>query len=347
MLSYLKRAREHKEFLLKETSEFERGKRHLANMMGVKSEEMTQTDIDDAIKYLFPSGLFDYRARPMMKHPDFLYKAQKDAQFDVEGRPHHYLFYTTLPNYYEALSQLRQHLTNLNKFEDEQLADGVLDPPDENRYQMAGRKWLSHSQLCDRFIEKLSDADYDYFIRCLEKLTSHPYSNRARSFLDQFSFEKTGQSLSLALPKIIRDEESGQLYTEGIEKRREHKVWVKTILNGTGKVDIDGYDILYFRHPYLRVNLLMPLRIAGLQDKVDIVAKVVYKPGDRDPMTNGQGAVATAIRSAISRSIAAYVDPELRERLRLSGLLDRDYRSKERKKFGQMKARRKYTWKKR
>lgn len=342
MLSYLKRAREHKEFLLKETKEFERGKRHLANMMGIESQEMTQDDIDDAVKYLFPSGLFDCRARPMMKHPDFLFKAQKDAQFDTEGRPHHHLFYTIKPNYHEALSQVNQHMRELNKFEDEQLAKGILDPPEDSRFEFSGRAWLGQREMCDKFIEKIAEHEHEYFTKCLDQLTMHPYSSKVGDFIKSLSRELQGQSFNLDLPELTRDEETGQIYTEIVSKKREHKVLVKTVLNGSGKLDIDGHDILYFDAPYFRRAILFPLQISNMIDKVDIFAKVVVQP-----KTFGQGAIAMAIRSAVSRSIAAYVDSETREQMRLAGLLAPDVRLKERKKFGQEGARRKYTWKKR
>lgn len=342
MMAYLKRAREHKEFLLKETKEFEQGKRHLANIMGIQLEEMTQADIDDAIKYLFPSGLFEKRAWPMMKHPDLIYKAQKEAQFDENGRPHHYLFYTTLPNYYEKLSQLAQLLRDLNKYEDEQIANGVLDPPSDSRYSMIGRSWITVEETRDMLLEQISDADYDYLIQSLNHLTKHPYSRRAQTFIDGFNKELIERSLNIELPELIRDETTGQIYTVMTERKREHRVEVKTVLNGTGVFDIDGDDILYFKTPYYRAAILHPLRVANMQDKVDIYAKVVARP-----VTQGQGSIAGAIRSAVSRSIAAFVDEATRERLRLSGLLTRDTRLKERKKFGQEGARRKYTWKKR
>jgi len=342
MLSYLKRAREQKEFLLKETKEFERGKRHLANMMGIESQEMTQEDVDKAIRYLFPSGLFDKRARPMMKHPDLIYKAVKDAQFDIEGRPHHYLFYTALPNYYEHLGRIRDSVFELNNYEDEQLAYGVLDPPDGSKYNTAGRRWLEHLELCDKFLEKISDRDYEYLILSLKHLADHKYSERAKSLLDEFSVELPGQSLNLELPEILKDEESGQIYTDVTCKQREHIVRVKTVLNGTGRVEIEGHDILYFQAPYMRRGLLYPLQLSGMLDKVDIYAKLVNRP-----QKLGSSSISGAIRYAISKSIAAYVDEETRERLRLAGLLTPDTRRKERKKFGQEGARRKYTWKKR
>lgn len=342
MLSYLKRAREHKEFLLKETKEFERSKRHLANMMGLESQEMTQEDIDDAIKYLFPSGLFDKRARPVMKHPDILFKAQKDAQFDIEGRPHHHLFYTVKPNYYESLNQLGKILRDLDKYEDDQLANGIIEAPDNSNYNLIGRSWLSHDQCNDKFLETITGYDYDYLIKSLEHLLNHPYSARAKSYIEEFSREVIGQSVKLQLPEIHKDEETGSIYTDIVSRRREHEIRVKTILNGTGKIDINGSNILYFDAFYLRRAIYAPLKISGMQDKVDIIARFV-----RVPLKLGESSVSSAIRYAVSQSVAAHSDNETREKLRLAGLLMPDIRVKERKKFGQEGARRKYTWKKR
>ena len=70
MKFYLERKRAHDSFIAKERSEFELGKKHLANMMGMNYEAMTQEDVDKAIEYLFPSGLYDEEARPKMKPPE-------------------------------------------------------------------------------------------------------------------------------------------------------------------------------------------------------------------------------------------------------------------------------------
>jgi small subunit ribosomal protein S9 len=271
-----------------------------------------------------------------------LFKAQKDAQFDIEGRPNHYLFYTTKPNYYESLSTLAEHLRALNRYEDDRLAEGYLDPPDDSRAIMSNRQWLSIDEMREKFLEPLNDYDHEYMVKCLDHLANHPYSSKVRPFIEEFSRLLPERSLQLTLPEIQRDDKSGLVYTESIQKHREHKVKVKTILNGTGKFDIDGQDILYFPIPYLRQAIYHPLRIAKMQDKVDIYASIVFQP-----ISLGFGAVAQCIRFGVARSLAAYVDQETRERLRLSGLLTADPRVKERKKFGQEGARRKYTWKKR
>ncbi|RMC06628.1 hypothetical protein DUI87_16066 [Hirundo rustica rustica] len=64
-------------FIKKQIEEFNLGKRHLANMMGEDPETFTQEDIDRAIAYLFPSGLFDKQARPVMKYSRFIQLLQK------------------------------------------------------------------------------------------------------------------------------------------------------------------------------------------------------------------------------------------------------------------------------
>lgn len=56
-----------------------------------------------SIEYLFPSGLYDRKARPMMQHPDEIFPSKKAAEFDESGRPFHSMFYTSKPNYYQTL----------------------------------------------------------------------------------------------------------------------------------------------------------------------------------------------------------------------------------------------------
>lgn len=103
MKVYLERAREHEDFMKQQQHEFEIGKRHLANMMGEDPENFTQDDIDRAIEYLFPSGIFDPKARPLMKAPEEIFPKRKAAEFDESGRPHHSMFFTGRPNFFKLL----------------------------------------------------------------------------------------------------------------------------------------------------------------------------------------------------------------------------------------------------
>jgi len=92
MRAYLQRATQYNQFMEQQSHEYNIGKRHLANMMGADPETFTQKDIDAAIEYLFPSGLYDPKARPLMKPPNEVFPLKKDAEFDQSGRPFHVFF---------------------------------------------------------------------------------------------------------------------------------------------------------------------------------------------------------------------------------------------------------------
>jgi small subunit ribosomal protein S9 len=107
----------------KQSTDFEIGKRHLANIMSMDADTMSQEDIDvsnslwihlcvllknrlvfqKAIEFLFPSGLYEPLARPIMKPPELVFPPKKAAEFDESGRPHHSLFYTLNPNFYQLV----------------------------------------------------------------------------------------------------------------------------------------------------------------------------------------------------------------------------------------------------
>jgi small subunit ribosomal protein S9 len=102
---YMKMAHDHTKMMEKERVEFEKGKRHLANIMGWDpKEKLKQEDIDSAIEYLFPSALFDPRARPVLKPPEEILPKFKYFDFDDEGRPKDTMFYTLRPRFYSLLS---------------------------------------------------------------------------------------------------------------------------------------------------------------------------------------------------------------------------------------------------
>ncbi|XP_076176990.1 small ribosomal subunit protein uS9m [Ptiloglossa arizonensis] len=75
-----------------------------------------------------------------------------------------------------------------------------------------------------------------------------------------------------------------------------------------------------------------------MSDKVDIEATVTG---------GGPSGQAGAIRWGISQGLRNFVDATMIEKMRIAGLLTKDWRRHERKKPGQAGARRKFTWKKR
>lgn len=128
--------------------------------------------------------------------------------------------------------------------------------------------------------------------------------------------------------------------------------------NGTGLVDINGKDILYFDNIQDREQIMTPLRFVGLLHKVDIECRTMYEEAtkewseDAPPFGKhirelGTSTQSGAIRHALSLALKSFVDKETVEKMRLCGLLSKDMRVRERKKWGQEGARRKFTWKKR
>lgn len=107
---------------------------------------------------------------------------------------------------------------------------------------------------------------------------------------------------------------------------------------GSGKVTVNHRTMEdYFPTPSLRVCILQPLVTTDCLKKYDIYANV------RGGGISGQ---AEALRHGIARALIK-ADEGLRLALKSAGFLRRDPRMKERKKYGQKGARRRFQWTKR
>ena len=120
--------------------------------------------------------------------------------------------------------------------------------------------------------------------------------------------------------------------------RRKTSVARVYVAEGSGKVTINKKDIKdYFGTETLRYKVRQPFLLTENEDRFDVTVNV-YGGG-----VTGQ---AEAIRLAISRALCE-VDEENRAVLKPEGLLTRDARMVERKKYGQKKARKKFQFSKR
>jgi small subunit ribosomal protein S9 len=107
---------------------------------------------------------------------------------------------------------------------------------------------------------------------------------------------------------------------------------------GTGQFSVNEKPLdQHFRTEELRVIVSEPLVLTGSQGKYDISAKVT-----------GGGLVgqAGAMRHGLARAISR-MDEGMRQTLKQAGLLTRDQRMKERKKYGQPGARKRFQFSKR
>jgi len=126
-----------------------------------------------------------------------------------------------------------------------------------------------------------------------------------------------------------------QYYGTGSRKTAKARVFLRP---GSGQVKINDRSFEdFFPNRVLRMVVRQPLLATETDEKFDIFATVT-----------GGGATgqAGAMRHGISRALLEY-NAELRERLKAAGLLTRDPRKKERKKYGQKGARARYQFSKR
>ena len=120
--------------------------------------------------------------------------------------------------------------------------------------------------------------------------------------------------------------------------RRKTAVARVRLATGSGKITVNGraFDT-YFPLETLRSTVSQPLTVTGTSDKLDV--KVNVTGGG----PNGQ---AGAVRHGIARALLQF-DGNMRKALKTEGFLTRDSRMKERKKYGQPGARKRYQFSKR
>ncbi|KAL4694275.1 hypothetical protein H8959_013540 [Pygathrix nigripes] len=325
------------DFIKKQIEEFNIGKRHLANMMGEDPETFTQEDIDRAIAYLFPSGLFEKRARPIMKHPEQIFPTQRAIQWGEDGRPFHYLFYTGKQSYYSLMHDVYGMLLNLEKHQSQLQAKGLLPEKTETR-DLIGSRWLIKEELEEMLVEELSDQDYMKLIQLLEKLLTLQCGAAEEEFVQRFRRNVTAASKKQLIEPVQYDEQ-GMAFSKSEGKRKTAKAEAIVYAHGSGRIKVNGIDYqLYFPVTQDREQLMFPFHFVDRLGKHDVTCTV---------SGGGRSAQAGAIRLAMAKALCSFVTEDEVEWMRQAGLLTADPRVRERKKPGQEGARRKFTWKKR
>ncbi|MFO8031930.1 MAG: 30S ribosomal protein S9 [Desulfohalobiaceae bacterium] len=120
--------------------------------------------------------------------------------------------------------------------------------------------------------------------------------------------------------------------------KRKNAIARTRLFPGQGRITVNNRPLEeYFPRDTLRMVIHQPLKLVHLQDKLDVRVNV---------QGGGISGQAQAVRHGISRALQEY-DPDLRKTLKSAGLLTRDARIKERKKYGQPGARAKFQYSKR
>ena len=124
-------------------------------------------------------------------------------------------------------------------------------------------------------------------------------------------------------------------YATGRRKESVARVWLAP---GSGKIKVNKQEVMdYFRRPTLDMIIKQPFGVTETIGQYDVVATV--KGGG---LTGQAGAMLLGIARALVQ-----VNEELRKPLRNAGFLTRDPREKERKKYGQPGARKRFQFSKR
>lgn len=126
-----------------------------------------------------------------------------------------------------------------------------------------------------------------------------------------------------------------EYYATGRRKESVARVWVSP---GAGKIMVNDQDLLaYFRRPTLEMIIRQPFSITQTVGQYDVRATV--KGGG---LTGQAGAMLLGIARALLKSNESF-----KKALRDAGFLTRDPRAKERKKYGQPGARKRFQFSKR
>ena len=126
-----------------------------------------------------------------------------------------------------------------------------------------------------------------------------------------------------------------QFYGTGRRRESIARVYLKP---GAARFTVNGRPVEdYFKNVAWHTAAVEPLKFTQTTDQVEVVA--IVKGG-------GVGGQAGAVRMGLSRALSV-LNPELRPALRKNGFLTRDSRMKERKKYGQKGARRRFQFSKR
>ena len=128
---------------------------------------------------------------------------------------------------------------------------------------------------------------------------------------------------------------AADFYSTGRRKKSTARVFLKP---GTGSITINRNTLeAHFPTPSLRTRISEPLVLCEASEKFDVNATAAG---------GGVSGQAGALRLGIARALVR-ADPEFRPRLKKAGMLTRDARVKERKKYGLAGARKRFQFSKR
>nr|CDS25262.2 28S ribosomal protein S9 mitochondrial [Hymenolepis microstoma] len=224
--------------LEEERVKYENGKKFLARLMGHDPDTINQEQVDEAIRYLFPSGLQSKNAHPRLKPPEEVYPEKKKLQFDRTGRPFHDLYYTGKPAYFETMHKASALFEELNLLFDR----GYID-----RDFTGFKNPRAICLKCVAYEGPAQSEAYANWLRVMNALLKHPLAWHAESFINSYRVSVQETFSDEAYPEIL-------IPTVGLS----------TLLR----------LLEFFPHLGDREQIMFPLQYTGMLGSVDVVAKI-------------------------------------------------------------------------
>jgi small subunit ribosomal protein S9 len=135
--------------------------------------------------------------------------------------------------------------------------------------------------------------------------------------------------------QAVNGETKKRLYGTGRRKESVARVFIQP---GSGQFTVNGRPVAkYFPNVTWLTRAVEPLKFTNTSDQLDVTATA---------NGGGVGGQSGAVRMGLSRALAVF-NPDLRPGLRKNGFLTRDSRMRERKKYGQKGARKRFQFSKR
>ena len=159
-------------------------------------------------------------------------------------------------------------------------------------------------------------------------------SKAAEATTDAKATDADTKAEVIEIPEPVLDGK-GRAYGTGRRKESVARVWV---FPGSGKITVNGKDqVGYFARATQRLIIKQVFEVSDREGQFDVMCTV---------SGGGLSGQAGAIRHGIARALVNF-EPALRAPLKAAGMMTRDSRMVERKKYGKRKARRGMQWAKR
>ncbi|VDD76142.1 unnamed protein product [Mesocestoides corti] len=207
--------------------------------MGQDPSSFGQEQVDEAIRYLFPSGLKSRRAHPKLKKASCL-------------------------------------LEDLNyKFDRGYIDRDFTAFKNQRPLVLAASEWLTKDQLSRKLLESITDAMYEDWLRLMNALVNHQLAWHAENFIQSYRASVQAAATKEVFPEPQVDPETNQRFVDTYGQKKHAFVELRMLHPGVGKVIVNDKRLLEcFPHLGDREQIMFPLQYTNMLGAVDIIAKV-------------------------------------------------------------------------